>query len=35
MPLPDELEQLNALHERGALTDDEFALAKKRLGSRA
>ena len=31
MPLPDELEKLNALHERGALTDDEFALAKKRL----
>ena len=31
MPLPDELEQLNALHERGALTDEEFALAKKRL----
>ena len=31
MPLPDELERLHALHERGALTDDEFALAKKRL----
>ena len=31
MPLPDELERLNALHERGALTDEEFALAKKRL----
>jgi phage shock protein PspC (stress-responsive transcriptional regulator) len=31
MALPDELEQLNALHERGALTDEEFALAKKRL----
>lgn len=31
MPLPDELEKLNALHERGALTDQEFALAKKRL----
>jgi phage shock protein C len=31
MPLPDELEQLTALHERGALTDEEFALAKKRL----
>lgn len=31
MSLPDELEQLRALHERGALTDDEFALAKKRL----
>ena len=31
MPLPDELEKLNALHERGALTNEEFALAKKRL----
>lgn len=31
MPLPDELEKLNALHERGALTDEEFATAKKRL----
>ena len=31
MSLPDELERLNALHERGALTGDEFALAKKRL----
>ena len=31
MPLPDELERLNALHERGALTDEEFTLAKKRL----
>ena len=31
MPLPDELERLNALHERGALSDDEFALAKRRL----
>jgi phage shock protein C len=31
MPLTDELERLNALHERGALTDEEFALAKKRL----
>lgn len=31
MPLPDELEQLKALHERGALTDEEFTLAKKRL----
>ena len=31
MALPDELEQLNALHERGVLTDEEFALAKKRL----
>ena len=31
MPLTDELERLNALHERGALTDEEFALAKKRV----
>jgi phage shock protein C len=31
MPLPDDLEQLNALHERGVLTDEEFALAKKRV----
>ena len=31
MALPDDLEKLNALHERGALTDEEFALAKKRL----
>lgn len=31
MPLADELEKLNALHERGALTDEEFALAKRRL----
>ena len=31
MPLPDELERLSALHERGALTDDEFVQAKKRL----
>jgi phage shock protein C len=31
MPLPDELEKLNALHERGVLTDEEFALGKKRL----
>jgi len=31
MLLPDELEKLNALHERGALTDEEFSLAKKRL----
>jgi phage shock protein C len=31
MPLPDELERLNVLHERGALTDEEFAIAKKRL----
>ena len=31
MALPDELEKLKALHERGALTDEEFTLAKKRL----
>jgi phage shock protein PspC (stress-responsive transcriptional regulator) len=31
MPLADELERLNALHERGALNAEEFALAKKRL----
>ena len=31
MPLTDDLEKLNALHERGVLTDDEFVLAKKRL----
>ena len=31
MPLPDDLERLNVLHERGALTDEEFAIAKKRL----
>lgn len=31
MSLPDELERLKALHERGALTDEEFTLAKKRL----
>lgn len=31
MSLPDELERLKALHERGALTDEEFAQAKKRL----
>ena len=31
MPLPDELERLHALHERGALSDEEFSLAKKRL----
>ena len=31
MLLPDELEKLHALHERGALTDEEFSLAKKRL----
>ena len=28
MSLPDEFEKLNALHDRGALTDEEFALAK-------
>jgi hypothetical protein len=27
----DELERLAKLHERGALTDDEFAMAKARL----
>ena len=31
MPLPEDLEKLNALHERGALTDEEFSLAKKHL----
>ena len=31
MPLPDELERLHALHERGALTDEEFTRAKKHL----
>lgn len=31
MTMADELERLNALHERGALTTEEFALAKKRL----
>lgn len=31
MSLPDELERLRALHERGALTDEEFSQAKKRL----
>lgn len=31
MPLTDELERLNALHERGALTAEEFAQAKKRV----
>lgn len=31
MSLPDEFERLNALRERGALTEEEFALAKKRL----
>jgi len=31
MSLANELERLNALRERGALTDEEFALAKRRL----
>jgi hypothetical protein len=29
--MPDQLQQLAALHEQGALTDDEFATAKARL----
>jgi hypothetical protein len=29
--MPDQLNQLADLHERGALTDDEFATAKARL----
>ena len=29
--IPDQLKQLAALHEQGALTDDEFATAKARL----
>ena len=29
--MPDQLNQLAALHEKGALTDDEFATAKARL----
>jgi Short C-terminal domain len=29
--MPDQLNQLAALHERGALTDDEFVAAKARL----
>jgi hypothetical protein len=29
--MPDQLNQLAALHEQGALTDDEFATAKARL----
>jgi len=29
--MPDQLKQLAALHEQGALTDDEFAAAKARL----
>ena len=31
MPLPEDLEQLRVLHERGALTDEEYSQAKKRL----
>lgn len=31
MSLTDELERLNALHEKGVLNDAEFTLAKKRL----
>ncbi len=29
--MPDQLSQLAVLHEQGALTDDEFAVAKARL----
>ena len=29
--MPDQLNQLTALHEQGTLTDDEFAAAKARL----
>ncbi len=29
--MPDQLTQLAALHEKGALTDDEFAAAKAKL----
>jgi hypothetical protein len=29
--MPDQLSQLAALHEQGALTDDEFATAKAKL----
>jgi hypothetical protein len=29
--MPDQLKQLAALHEQGALTDHEFATAKARL----
>jgi len=29
--MPDQLQQLAALHEQGALTDDEFATTKARL----
>lgn len=31
MPLSDELAKLQKLHQRGALTDDEFSRAKARL----
>jgi len=31
LSMPDQLKQLAALHEQGALTDDEFATAKARL----
>ncbi|MGE5731074.1 MAG: SHOCT domain-containing protein, partial [Gemmatimonas sp.] len=31
MALSDELAKLQALHQRGALTDDEFSRAKARL----
>ena len=31
MNLPDDLQKLHNLREQGALTDEEFALAKKRL----
>lgn len=31
MNLVDELQKLTTLHEQGALTDDEFSLAKKKL----
>ena len=31
MNLPDDLQKLHNLREQGALTDDEFTLAKKRL----
>ncbi len=31
MPLPDDLQKLHNLREQGALTEEEFSLAKKRL----
>lgn len=31
LSIPDQLDQLAALHGRGALTDDEFSAAKARL----